>query len=405
MNSFLTFAAPFPLVSHSITANERPIRDPPRMVAAKHTISEPSVKGDLLRLVPIGKDLNMTEVVLGSMTWGAQISEEDAHDQLDYAYERGVVGIDSAEMYPAPPTELTSGATERIIGSWIKKRGGPSFRDNLVLCSKVAGPSHTTRVFPWIRGPNRCLDRKNIRESVHNTLKRLGTDYIDLMQIHWPDRYVPMFGNYGYDISKASQRVAVSFEEQVHAFDELIKEGKIRNYGLSNETAWGVSQFHSTATAHGYAQPVSIQNSYNLLCREFEESLAEACAPHNANIALLAYSPLAGGALTGKYLTLPVPEQARYITYPHWMKRFHNDVAREAMMEYKRIADDVGLPLITLSLAWCKSRWFVGSSIVGATSVKQLEENIECFSVNLDSSVIEALENIYTRYRNPYLIS
>lgn len=370
------------------------------MVAARDTQAPtPTTKQDFL-LRPVGDaGLTMTEVTLGTMTWGMQNTEEEGHAQLDYAFERGVVGIDAAELYPVPPAPETCGATERIIGSWIKKRGGSSFREKLVLFSKVAGGNVGGRVMPWIRGEDRKVDRTNIRNAVEGILRRLGTDYIDLLQIHWPDRYVPLFGATAYDVTQEVD--AVSFEEQVAAMDELIKEGLIRNYGLSNETSWGVAQFDAVARANGYARPVTIQNSYSLITREFEGDLAEACARRNANIPLLAYSPLAGGALTGKYLEPPFPKDGRFSVFPGYMARFQTSVAKEAIVEYKRIADEAGLSLTQLALAWCKSRWFVHSTIIGATNLEQMEECLGAFSIELDVSVIEAVNKVYARYRDP----
>jgi len=343
--------------------------------------------------------LEMTELVLGTMTWGCQNSEEDAHAQLDYAYDRGVVGIDTAEMYPVMPSADTTGNTERMIGSWVKKRGGAAFRDNLVICSKVAGGQAPGRSFPWIRGEERRVDGRNIREAVDGSLARLGIDYIDLLQIHWPDRYVPMFGAGAYDVEK--EREAVSFEVQVAALDELIKEGKIRSFGLSNETAWGVAQFDAIARMKGYARPVSIQNAYNLLDRSFEGQLAEVCAPSNANVPLLVYSALAGGALTGKYLQSDVSPKARFSHFPNYMTRFRTNTATEAIVEYTRIADEAGISLAEMSLAWCRSRWFVGATIIGATSVAQLKQNLDSSLVRIDNSVIRAIDEVYVRYRDP----
>lgn len=370
------------------------------MVAAKDVGAEARQLSTAFELRPVGPaGLTMTEVTLGTMTWGQQNSEEEAHAQLDRAYEHGVVGIDGAELYPVPPAKESCGDTERIIGSWVKKRGGQAFREKLVICSKVAGGSNGTRSMNWIRGDERKVDRKNIREAVDGILQRLGTDYIDLLQIHWPDRYAPLFGASAYDAAKEVE--AVSYEEQVAAMDELIREGRIRNWGLSNETAWGVSQFDRVAREKGYARPVSVQNSYSLIYRDFEGHLAEACAPSNADCPLLVYSPLAGGALTGKYLKKPVPAGARFTRYPNYMKRFQTSLATEAIVEYKRIADDAGLSLTQLSLAWCKSRPFVRSTIIGATSIEQLEQNLKAFSVELDDSVLSAIEKIYERYRDP----
>lgn len=344
-------------------------------------------------------DLTLTEVCLGTMTFGHQNTEQQAHALLDYAHCRGVVGIDTAEIYPVPPSKETCGLTERFVGSWIRKRGGAAFRDKLVILSKVAGGSTRDRGLAWVRGKGRRVDRSGIRDAVHGILDRFGTDYVDLLQIHWPDRYVPSFGAGAYDVERESG--AVSFEEQVAAMDELIREGKIRNYGLSNETAWGVAQFDAVARARGYARPVSIQNSYSLIYRDFESHLAEACAPSNADLPLLAYSPLGGGALTGKYLADNVPRTARFAMYPNYMKRFQNSLVTEATIEYRRIAEEANLTLTQLSLAWCKSRWFVGSTIVGATSVDQLQEDLDSFAIKLDTATINAVNSVYTRYRDP----
>lgn len=404
------FALASPLISPRLALRKHVgSRQPPhqalRMTATQqpHTQSRPA-KQKTFEKLPVGNaGLVLTEVCLGTMTWGNQNSEEEAHAQLDYAYERGVVGIDAAEMYPVPPTAETCGNTERFIQSWIAKRGGPAFRDNLVICSKVAGGTSTGRSFQWIRGGNRKVDRANIRAAVEGSLSRLGTDYIDLYQVHWPDRYVPLFGATAYDV--ASETQAVSFEEQISALDELIKEGKIRNYGLSNETAWGVSQYDSIARAKGLARPVSIQNSYSLIFRDFEGHVAEATSPSNAGLPLLAYSPLAGGALTGKYLRDDPPSGSRFTRFPTYMKRFRTSLAMEAIAEYEKIAKEAGLSLTQLSLAWCKSRWFIKSTIVGATSVSQLEENINTFAIDLDESVIAAVDKVYSRYRDPSVTS
>lgn len=343
--------------------------------------------------------LVLTEVCLGTMTWGKQNNEQEAHAQLDYAHARGVAGIDAAELYPVPPEEGTCGETERIIGKWIEKRGGNAFRDSIVLASKVAGGSGGSRALPWIRGESRTVNRDNIRAAVHDSLRRLRTDYIDLYQIHWPDRYVPLFGAGAYD--EALERDAVSFEEQVRAMDELIREGKIRHYGLSNETAWGVAQFDAMARATGCARPASVQNSYSLIYRDFESHLAEACSTKNANTPLLAYSPLAGGVLTGKYLREEVEEGVRFSMYPNYMKRFQSSLAAKAIVEYEKVAKEVGLSLTELSLAWCKSRKFIGSTIIGATSTEQLKENLDAFSITLDESVIAEVNRVYNVYRDP----
>jgi aryl-alcohol dehydrogenase-like predicted oxidoreductase len=333
------------------------------------------------------------------MTWGQQNTCEEAHAQMDYAYERGIMGFDAAEMYPVVPSPETQGRTEEYMGSWIKSRGGASFRDNLVIASKVAGPAASGRSFPWIRGNNRDLDENNIVQAVDGILTRLGVDYLDLLQTHWPARYVPMFGQSEYEVSK--ERECVSALTQLEALDKLVKAGKVRNIGLSNETAWGISQFTFLANQHGLTRPVTIQNSYSLIHRDFEGHPAEACSPSNADVAMLAYSPLAGGALTGKYLSSVVPDNCRFSLYPNYMKRFQSSLASEAIRDYSRIARDADLSLTQLALAWCKSRWFVKSTIIGATSMQQLEENIDAFSITLDPSIISAVNRVYLKYRDP----
>jgi aryl-alcohol dehydrogenase-like predicted oxidoreductase len=370
------------------------------MVAAQRTTQVD--KSYDLRQSGIGNSgLVMTEVSLGTMTWGQQNTIEDAHRQLDYAYERGVIGIDTAEMYPVPPTSDTAGHTEEYIGAWIRARGGESFRDKLVIASKVAGSAGggNGRSFPWIRGNSRCLDERNLIEAVDGSLKRLGTDYIDLLQLHWPDRYVPLFGSVSYD--PALERDSVPILTQLEALDKLVKSGKVRNVGLSNETAWGVAQFAQLAEQHGLTKPVSIQNSYSLIYRDFEGHLSEACSPGNGNMGLLAYSPLAGGALTGKYLHGNAPAKARFALYPNYMKRFQSSLAAEAIGEYEAIAIEAGLTLTQLALAWCKTRWFVSSTIIGATTMDQLEANIDAFSIRLDKSIIQKVNQTYARYRDP----
>jgi aryl-alcohol dehydrogenase-like predicted oxidoreductase len=333
------------------------------------------------------------------MTWGAQNTCEEAHAQLDYAYERGIIGIDAAEMYPVVPSADTQGRTEEYIGRWIRARGGRSFRDNLVIASKVAGPAASGRSFPWIRGTSRDLDQANIDQAVDGILARLGVDHIDLLQTHWPARYVPMFGQSEYEV--ANERECVSALTQLEILDKLVKSGKVRNIGLSNETAYGIAQFSFLAIQHGLTRPVTIQNSYSLIHRDFEGHPAEACSPTNADVAMLAYSPLAGGALSGKYLSAMVPDNCRFSLYPNYMKRFQSSLASDAIREYSRIARDADMTLAQLALAWCKSRWFVKSTIIGATSMDQLVENVDAFSISLDHSVISEVNKVYMKYRDP----
>jgi len=344
-------------------------------------------------------DLIVPDVCLGTMTWGKQNTEEEAHLQLDYAVkERGLKFMDTAEMYPVPTEADTQGRTDRYIGSWLKKSGVP--REELILASKVCGYNERIN---WVReaGAPTRVTKAQVRESVEKSLARLGVEYIDLLQIHWPDRYVSLFGAESYD--EANQREEnVSFEEQLEAFDELRKEGLVRHFGVSNETSFGVMSFIRAAEAKGLPRIVSIQNSYSLLVRTaYETDLAEVCSSRHTNVGLLAYSPLAGGVLSGKYLTEVVPPGARLNLFPGFMDRYRNSASQDATREYAALAKAHGLTPTQLALAWCRQRWCVTSSIIGATSVEHLKENIDAFQLELSEELLEGIQLIYKRYRDP----
>merc|ERR1712127_111297 len=309
MRSLVPYLAALACISASIEAFSltptRPLRGVRRMTmaatsATRSTAIREARKATDMRYNKLGdSDLLVSEVCLGTMTWGKQNSEAEAMQQLDTACDKyGVNFIDTAEGYPIPLQPETAGDTDRLIGKWLAGRA----RDKTVIASKVCGSS---RRLTWFRddGKGTRVTRKQIIESVDKSLKRLGTDYIDLLQIHWPDRYVPLFGPNKYDVTM--ETAAVSFEEQLEAMNELIQEGKIRHWGLSNETPFGVMAFVSLAMEQGLAKPVSVQNSFSLLTREFESGLAEVCSPSHTNTALLPYSPLSAGVLTGKYDVLP----------------------------------------------------------------------------------------------------
>lgn len=349
------------------------------------------------RLRELGSSaLVVPEVCLGTMTWGKQNTEAEAHEQLSYAKDRGVNFLDTAEMYPVPTEAETQGRTDRYIGSWLKEQK----REDIILATKVCGRSDR---IDWVRngGANPIVDRKNILESVEKSLERLQTDYIDLLQIHWPDRYVPLFGDGPYDAK--NEREAVSYEEQLETLAELVRQGKVRALGVSNETSWGVSEFARVSRELNIPAVCSIQNAYSLLCRvNFETDLAEVCSKRNANVGLLAYSPLAGGALSGKYMSGNVPEGARFTLFPGYMDRYNKSLAVTAIAAYSEVASKYEMSLTELALRFVKSQWFTTSSIIGATTMQQLKENIDCFEKpDLDEEILEEIKEVYKKYRDP----
>ncbi|CAL1396345.1 unnamed protein product [Linum trigynum] len=348
-------------------------------------------------------DLEISEITIGTMTFGEQNTEREAHEILSYAFENGVNILDTAEMYPVPPKKETQGRTDLYVSSWMKSRP----RDKVILATKVAGYTQRSN---YLRDDADIVrvDAANIKESVEKSLKRLGTDYIDLLQIHWPDRYVPLFGEFFYDYSK--WRPSVPIVEQLQAFKELVDEGKVRYIGVSNESSYGVMEFVHAAKVGGLPKIVSIQNSYSLLVRcPFEIDLSEVCHPNNCNIGLLAYSPLAGGALSGKYLDLDseAAKNGRFKLFPGYMARYRDSLAREATVHYIEMAKKHGLTPVQLALGFVRDRPFVTSSIVGATSVAQLKENIDAFITTdrpLSPEVEADIESIFKRYKDPAIL-
>jgi aryl-alcohol dehydrogenase-like predicted oxidoreductase len=340
------------------------------------------------RILP-GTDLNVSQVCLGTMTWGEQNSEADAHRQLDYAFAQGVNFIDTAEMYPVPPNGKTQGRTETYLGTWLERQR----RDRLIIATKVAGPGRRD----WIRSGRTDLTRDVIAEAVDTSLSRLRTDIIDLYQIHWPQRNVPMFGATEFDPSKEQEGPSV--REQVEGMAAVIKAGKIRYYGLSNETAWGLCEFRRVATELGVAGPVTIQNSYSLVSRGVDNDLAEVL--FREKMSLLAYSPLAGGMLSGKYLGGTQPSKSRYTLFDGLGMRFRKPIVSEAVEAYAKLAKDRGLTLVQLALGYVKSRWHVGATIIGATTMQQLEEDIAAAQFELDGETLAAIAAIQTSYPNP----
>jgi len=333
-------------------------------------------------------DLHVSALSLGTMTFGEQNSEAEAHAQLDLAVARGVNFIDTAEMYPVPPKGETVHRTESYIGTWLKGRQ----RDSLIVASKIAGPS---RGFEWIRGGPR-ISSEHIHAAIDGTLSRLQTDYVDLYQIHWPDRYVPMFGASSYDIAKEHEAIPIA--EQLQALGELVAAGKVRYIGLSNETPWGISEFVRLAEALKLPKVVSIQNAYHLMNRTYESGLAEVC--RHEQVGLLAYSPLAFGWLSGKYQADP-DASGRITLFPGFGQRYNKPNVKPAAAEYVRIAQESGLKPAQMALAFVKDRWFTSSVILGATSLEQLNENLDSAELTLAPDVLEQIEQIHLLYPNP----
>lgn len=336
--------------------------------------------------------LEVSKICLGTMTFGEQNTEAQAHSQLDYALSRGINFIDTAEMYPVMSSARTQGATERYIGSWLKKRGK---RDDIVLASKAAGPNPN---LVWIRNGRQNFDAANLREAVHASLKRLQTDYLDLYQLHWPSRNVPIFGATLFDPAK--ERASVPIEDTLAALGKLVEQGKIRHIGVSNESAWGVSEFVKQSELHGLPRIATIQNLYNLTARAFETSLLnETC--FREDVALLAYSPLAFGQLSAKYVDNPKAHGRLTIFPPNWSPRYVRPQVWEAVREYAALARAHGMTPAAMALAWCFSRWFVASTIVGATTLDQLRENIDAFGTRLPDEVVARIDAIHARITNP----
>lgn len=339
---------------------------------------------------PLGRSpLAVTPLCLGTMTFGEQTSETEAHAQLDLAMERGVNFIDTAELYAVPPKAETYGATETIIGKWLKRQD----RSRIVLATKVAGPGRT---MPWIRGGSLNFTLNNIRSALDASLRRLQIEYIDLYQLHWPDRNQPMFGQWQYDPD--SERDTIPIRVQLEALAELVAAGKIRAIGLSNEHSWGVMQFVRLAEEFGLPRVASIQNAYHLLNRTFEVGLHEVC--HREHVGLLAYSPLAFGHLTGKYQRNPAVV-GRVTRFTGFGQRYEKPGVQGAVAAYCQLAHDHGLTPTQLALAFVRSRRFVTSTIIGASTFAQLQENLSACEVGLDEGVLAEINRLYLLHGSP----
>ena len=338
-------------------------------------------------------DIEVSEICLGSMTWGTQNSAAEGHAQIDYALDHGVNFIDTAELYPSNPMSAdTVGRTEEIIGSWIKSSGR---RGEVILASKVAGEGHD-----YIQNGIDISPQK-IRVSLEGSLKRLQTDYIDLYQLHWPNRGGYHFRqNWRYDPSlQDTQQTLEHIYETLQCLDELVAAGKIRSIGLSNETCWGTAQFLRIAAENRFPRIVSLQNEYSLLCRTHDLDLAE--LSHHEQVGLLPYSPLAGGLLTGKYKNGARPDGSRLTINPDLFGRVHAEIW-PVIEAYLDIATRHGLDPAQMALAFCNQRPFVTSSIIGATSIEQLAVNIAAADLELDKEVLEDIHSVYRRYPIPF---
>ena len=340
--------------------------------------------------------IKVSAIGMGTMTFGEQNTEAEGHEQLDYAFDQGVNLIDTAEMYSVPPRAETYGSTERIIGTWLKKRGR---RDQVILATKVAGPGAVLGV-THVRGGDNSLDRRNVFAAVESSLQRLQTDYIDIYQMHWPSRPTNFFGRLGYTHSeKLSGAQAVAIEETLGAMGELVRAGKIRHVGVSNETPWGVHRYlQAQAEGQGLPRIVSIQNPYNLLNRTFEIGLSEMSI--REDVSLLAYSPLAFGLLSGKFLNGARPPEARMVRWSRF-SRYINEHADRATDAYAAIAAKHGLNFAQMSLAHARQQRFMTSVLIGATTMEQLKTNISSATVTLDEEVLSAIDAVHRSHPNP----
>ena len=334
-------------------------------------------------------DLKVSTICLGTMTWGEQNTQDEGFKQMDYALDQGINFFDTAELYAIPPRKETYGKTEEIIGNWFKKKNN---RSKVILATKISGPG-----LNWIRGGGNQYDKKNLNEAVNHSLKRLQTDYIDLYQLHWPERKSNYFGKLGYEHKDDNKWN--NFEDILISLNEIIKSGKINYVGLSNETAWGLSKFLEISKLKNLPKVVSVQNPYNLLNRTYEVGLAETSIRENSG--LLAYSPLASGILSGKYRNGSLPEGSRMKLFGDRFPRYKTKNSINAVEEYYKIAKMHNLNLAQMSLKFCELQPFMTSVIIGATTMEQLKTDIESVNVNLSDEVIKQINEVQKIYTNP----
>jgi aryl-alcohol dehydrogenase-like predicted oxidoreductase len=335
-------------------------------------------------------NLNIGSLSLGSMTFGGQNSTIDSYKQLDLAFEYGINLIDTAEMYPIPISSKTQGRTEKYIGRWIKDRGN---RKDVVLASKITGPSPRLN---HIRGGMTKFNKKDICNAIEGSLKRLCTDYIDLYQVHWPERTTNNFGKLNYEY--CDEQHTTTILETLQALSDLVKDGKVRNIGISNETPWGLSQYLKLSESHNLLKPLTIQNPYSLLNRSYEMGLSE--FSHRENIGLLAHSPLGFGALTGKYLNGQMPKNSRRGLFDGY-DRYSNIQGELATHKYIELAKESGLDPAQMALAFVRNKPFVISTIIGVTTLEQLKNNIGSMDIKLSQDIIQEIEVIHKKYPNP----
>jgi aryl-alcohol dehydrogenase-like predicted oxidoreductase len=341
-------------------------------------------------------NLKVSKVCLGTMTFGDQNSQEDANGQLDYALSQGINFIDTAEMYPVPPKAGTFTRTETMIGHWLKNQT----RDKIILGSKVSGRN---RGLNWIRSGDDSLTKTNIRAAIHDSLRRLQTDYIDLYQLHWPERNVPLFGQYQFDPklefdAEGNQKVWVSIQTQLETLAELIDEGKVRAVGLSNEQPWGIMEFLRVAKEYNLPRVATLQNSYHLMNRTIDFGISEIL--YRENIGLLAYSPLAFGHLSGKYIANP-QAVGRVTMFKGYAQRYTKPNVISACEAYAELAQTCGLSPTELALSFVYHRWCVASTVIGATSLAQLQQNIAAYQVKLTPEILKEIDAIHLRFTNP----
>lgn len=334
-------------------------------------------------------DLKVSVICLGTMTYGQQNTEAEGHEQIEYALSQGVNFIDTAEMYSVPGRPETQGSTERIIGTWLKKSKG---RKDIILATKITGPSPS---FTHI-SPNLGFSRLRILEAIEGSLKRLQTEYIDIYQMHWPERKTNYFGTLGYQVHDSEWHD--NFEEAIETMNDLVKMGKIKHWGLSNETPWGVLRTCSIADKHHLPRPISIQNPYNLLNRSFEVGLSEISI--REKIGLLAYSPMAFGLLSGKFHKGLDKPQDRINQFKN-LVRYNGANSREATSRYIEIAENAGLTPAQLALSFVNDRPFVCSNIIGATNMSQLRENIGSIDIIVGSDVLTEIDKVHMEISNP----
>ena len=334
-------------------------------------------------------DLDVSLICLGTMTWGTQNTEKDAFEQMDYSIRQGVNFFDTAEIYSVPPTSDSYGKTEVMIGNWFEKRKN---RDKIILASKVAGPG-----CDWIRGGGNNFDEKKIGEAIDGSLKRLKTDYIDLYQLHWPERSTNFFGrrDYSYNNKEGEWN---SFENILDALGKYIKSGKIRYIGMSNETPYGLSRYLEISKNKGAPRMMSVQNPYSLVNRTYEIGMSEISIRQKCG--LLVYYPLAAGALSGKYRNGEMPKNSRMALFKGW-ERHLNPLAMRAYDEYYKLAKDFNLTMVQLAQSFVNSRPFVTSNIIGATTMEQLKENIDSVNIDFTDEMMERVDKIHNENPNP----